>query len=106
MKPRVLEITSAESLSILQDEQRRAGPRKFTGFVVRVPDATDATNDEWRKRIERDYFACGCAEGTWAALIAVAGCIGWALFRPGGWSALSWTDGLVLAGAFIAATGL
>lgn len=106
MKPNPLTIDSALALASLQGETRRGGPRRFTALAVRAPGATETVNAQWQRRIESDYFACGCGIGTAVSLVAVASCIVAFTARTGGWSAFAWTDGLLLLAIFVASTGL
>lgn len=102
----LLTIDSAAAVDDLRTDLRRPGPRRFAGIVVKIPGASEADNAQWQQRIQREYFACGCDLGTAASLLAVSVLIVNFITRDGGLSALRWTDGLLLLGAFVIATGV
>ncbi|HEX5706997.1 MAG TPA: hypothetical protein VFX96_06860 [Pyrinomonadaceae bacterium] len=64
--------------------------------VARVRIETDAVAreraDDWEKRLNRDYNACGCDTGSIVMLVGVGGYLAWLALRAGGLKSLGWGD--------------
>ena len=95
-------IDSFDGLALLGPYAKR-DKHRIDRIELALPGIADAEQRSHEDRLNRHFFACGCAEGTALALIALVGTAAWLGLRdaPLGWGAI----GVVLA-AFVGGMGL
>lgn len=101
-----LVIRDRDALDALSAELASNLHRRHAGFVVEVGDMDAAERQHWRDRLERGYFACGCATATAAGLAALAGFLIHRIASAGGIGSLRWADAGVAVLVFAIGTGL
>lgn len=59
---------------------------------------------DYERRLNRHYFACGCDKAALGMVVGVVGYIGWMSLRSGGWERLGWPDLWLGLAVVVAAT--
>jgi hypothetical protein len=75
-------------------------------IVIADDKVPEQTRRQWERRINRQYFACGCDASALGLIAGVALYLAWMALRPGGFAGTSWIDlgigfAVVLATAFV-----
>lgn len=99
-------IRSQDQLDELAAEVAGNLHRRHAGFEIEVADMDGAERRRWQARLQRGYFACGCAAATVGGFAALAGWLGYRIVVAGGIGALRWTDAALALLAFVVGTGL
>jgi hypothetical protein len=100
----IMTIRSRGDLEHLNPYRRDGGRLSFRQIKLDIPDLPHPDLAAREERINRLFFDCGCAEATGLAIVALLAVFAWILFRPAGWSAVSWSDlGFVVVAFFVAA---
>lgn len=106
MKSKAVIISDRQSLEELQMQADRSWGARHRKIKVAFEGLPDDENYQWQKKIEKWYYACGCAEATVTGLIGLVA-FGASLFlQQGGIRAFNWWDIPLTGLVFIAATGL
>jgi hypothetical protein len=99
----VLTIRGVADLDMLNPYHRaRVG---FRRIKLDVPGVSDVDRELQEQRINRDYFACGCAEATIFTLIALVAAPVWLVFSLG-WEAITWRHAAYALGSVVLASGV
>jgi len=100
-----LKIKSADDLRALEKDARTRR-RRAKAVALELPGMKAEDQRRAERRINKAYFACGCAEATVLGLVGLAASIGWLVLQKGGVAALPWTSWLLPLVVFVAATGI
>jgi hypothetical protein len=98
-------IRSRADLDDLNPYRRQGRRLRFQEIKLAIPSLSPSDLAAKEERLNRAYFACGCAEATLFGLAALIGIGIWITLRPVGWMGLTWSDLGYTATAFFLATG-
>ena len=99
-------ISTAEDVAALVKDIRTGKRRHMGKIEIRLNGLEEEQADRLSKEINKYYFSCGCSEATALGLAGLAVAAIWTITRLDSWQNVSWQDGLIVAGAFIIATGI